>query len=98
MCSSDLWTSHPVEKPFAVFDLVSELENPRTLKRFSLSDKLLSGRRPKATVVPIEGDSLLKQMLWGSILADFVSIYVAILNGVDPTQVDLIEKFKKELA
>lgn len=92
------WTSHPVEKPFAVFDLVSELENPRTLKRFSLSDKLLSGRRPKSTVVPIEGDSLLKQMLWGSILADFVSIYVAILNGVDPTQVDLIEKFKKELA
>jgi len=91
------WTSHPVEKPFAVFDLVSELENPRTLKRFSLSDKLLSGRRPKATVVPIEGDSLLKQMLWGSILADFVSIYVAILNGVDPTQVDLIEKFKKAL-
>lgn len=92
------WTSHPVEKPFAVFDLVSELENPRVLKRFALSDKLLSGRRPKSTVVPIEGDTLLKQMLWGCVLADFVSIYVAILNGVDPTQVDLIEKFKKELA
>lgn len=91
------WTSHPVEKPFAVFDLVSELENPRILKRFALSDKLLSGRRPKSTVVPIEGDTLLKQMLWGCVLADFVSIYVAILNGVDPTQVDLIEKFKKEL-
>lgn len=92
------WTSHPVEKPFAVFDLVSELENPRVLKRFALSDKLLSGRRPKSTVVPIEGETLLKQMLWGCVLADFVSIYVAILNGVDPTQVDLIEKFKKELA
>lgn len=92
------WTSHPIEKPFAVFDLVSELEHPRVLERFALSDKLLSGKRPKSTVVPIEGDSLLKQMLWGCILADFVSIYVAILNNVDPTQVDLIEKFKKELA
>lgn len=92
------WTSHPVEKPFAVFDLVSELEHPRVLKRFALSDKLLSGRRPKATVVPISGDTLVKQMLWGCILADFVSIYVGILNNVDPTQVDLIEKFKKELA
>ena len=91
------WTSHPVEKPFAVFDLVSELENPRILKRFSLSDRLLSGKRPKSTVVPIEGDTLLKQMLWGCVLADFVSIYVAILNNIDPTQVDLIEKFKKEL-
>ncbi len=92
------WTSHPVEKPFAVFDLVSEFEHPRVLKRFALSDRLLSGMRPKSTVVPIAGDTLLKQMLWGCVLADFVSIYVAILNNVDPTQVDLIEKFKKELA
>lgn len=92
------WTSHPIEKPFAIFDLVSELEHPRVLKRFALSDRLLSGRRPKSTAVPIAGDTLLKQMLWGCILADFVSIYVGILNNVDPTQVDLIEKFKKELA
>ena len=91
------WTSHPVEKPFAVFDLVSELEHPRVLKRFSLSDRLLSGMRPKSTVIPLQGGSLLQQMLWGCILADFVSIYVGILNGVDPTKVDLIEKFKKEL-
>lgn len=91
------WTSHPVEKPFAVFDLLSDLEHPRILRRFELSDKLLSGRRPKATVVPLAGNTLIRQMLWGCILADFVSIYVAILNNVDPTPVDLIEKFKKEL-
>ena len=91
------WTSHPVEKPFVVFDLVSELEHPRILKRFTLSDKLLSGRRPKANEVSLVGDSVLRQMLWGCVLADFVSIYVGILNGVDPTEVDLIEKFKKQL-
>lgn len=91
------WTSHPIEKPFVVFDLVSDLEHPRILRRFELSDKLLSGRRPKAQVVELAGDTLVKQLLWGCILADFVSIYVAILNNVDPTPVDLIEKFKKEL-
>lgn len=91
------WTSHPIEKPFAVFDLVSELEHPRVLKRFSLSDRLLSGMRPKSTIIPVQGGSLLQQMLWGCILADFASIYVGILNGVDPTKVDLIEKFKQEL-
>jgi glucose/mannose-6-phosphate isomerase len=91
------WTSHPVEKPFVIFDLVSDLEHPRILRRFELSDKLLSGRRPKANVIPMGGDTVLKQMLWGCILADFVSIYVAILNNVDPTPVDLIEKFKTEL-
>jgi glucose/mannose-6-phosphate isomerase len=92
------WTSHPVEKPFAIFDLVSPLEHPQILKRFTVSDRLLSGKRPKATAVTLKGETLIKQFLWGSILADFVSIYVAILNGVDPTPVPLIEKLKKELA
>lgn len=91
------WTSHPVEKPFAVFDLVSSFEHPQILKRFEISDRLLSGMRPKATTITLVGDSLIAQLLWGSILADYVSIYVAVLNGVDPTPVELIEKFKKEL-
>lgn len=92
------WTSHPVEKPFAVFDLVSHLEHPQILKRFEVSDRLLSGMRPKATVINLAGDTAIEQLLWGSILADFVSIYVAVLNNVDPTPVVLIEKLKKELS
>ncbi|MDB5166962.1 MAG: pgi, glucose-6-phosphate isomerase [Candidatus Saccharibacteria bacterium] len=91
------WSSHPVEKPFAIFDLISNLEHPQILKRFEISDRLLSGLRPKATVINLAGETAIKQLLWGSILADFVSIYVAILNGVDPTPVNLIEKLKKEL-
>ena len=91
------WASHPVEKPFAVFDLISKLEHPQILKRFKMSDKLLSGKRPKAQVVKLRGETLLQQLLWGCILADFASIYAAILNGVNPTPVDLIEKLKKEL-
>ena len=91
------WTSHPVEKPFAVFDLVSSHEHPQVRRRFEVSDRLLSGKRPKATTVELAGDSLLAQLLWGSILADFVSIYVAILNGVNPTPVELIERLKHEL-
>ncbi|HET6746660.1 MAG TPA: bifunctional phosphoglucose/phosphomannose isomerase [Candidatus Saccharimonadales bacterium] len=92
------WSSHPVEKPFVVFDLVSHLENPRILKRFEVTDRLLSGLRPKAHTIKLEGDTAIKQHLWASILADFTSIYVAILNGVDPTPVDLVEKLKSELA
>jgi glucose/mannose-6-phosphate isomerase len=92
------WASHPVEKPFAVFDIVSSLEHPRILKRFEITDRLLSGVRPKSTVINLAGDSAIQQLLWGSILADFASIYLAILNGVDPTPVNLIEKLKQELA
>lgn len=91
------WTSHPIEKPFVIFDLISPLEHPQILKRFEVSDRLLSGKRPKANVIALPGDSLAVQLIWGCILADFVSIYVAILNGVDPTPVGLIEKLKSEL-
>lgn len=92
------WTSHPIEKPFAIFDLISPLEHPQIQRRFEISDRLLSGQRPKAVPITLAGDTLITQLLWGSILADFVSIYVAILNGVDPTPVPLIEKLKTELA
>jgi len=91
------WTSHPIEKPFAVFDIQSGFEDEHIHKRFHLSDTLLSGKRPKAKTVELQGESLLAQLLWGSLLADYVSIYLAILNGIDPTPVDLIEKLKKEL-
>ena len=91
------WSSHPIEKPFAVFDLVSGFENHRTLRRFAISDQLLSGQRPKAITIELAGQSVIEQMLWGGVLADFVSIYLAILNGVDPTPVVLIEKLKEKL-
>lgn len=92
------WASHPVEKPFAVFDLVSQFEHERIKKRFVASERLLSGKRPKANVVSLQGDTVLAQMLWASVLADFASIYTAILNGINPTPVELIEKLKAVLA
>ena len=91
------WTSHPVEKPYVIFDLRNRFEHSQVQRRFEISDRLLSGMRPKATSIELAGDSVLAQLLWGCILADFVSIYLAILNGVDPTPVALIEKLKHEL-
>lgn len=92
------WSSHPVEKPFAIFDLVSPLEHPRVTLRMSLSDQLLSGKRPKATTITLKGDTYLQQAVWACTLADFTSIYLAILNGNNPFPVDIIMKLKAKLA
>jgi len=91
------WTSQPLEKPYAVVDLRSKLESQQVQKRFEISERLLSGRRPAPLVVEAEGQTILEQMLWVVALGDFVSIYTAILNGLNPSPVDLIEKFKKQL-
>lgn len=92
------WTSHPIEKPFVIFDLRSNLERPRIIERMNLSDRLLSGKRPKANIIELQGDTLLRQLLWGLVLADYASIYTGLLNGVDPAPVPLIEKFKRTLS
>lgn len=92
------WSSHPVEKPFAVVDLVSDLERPRILERMRLTDRLLSGMRPKAIELHLQGDTPIKQALWVCVFADFSSIYAAILNHVDPEPVKLVEELKKELS
>ena len=43
------------------------------------------------------GETHLQQLLWASNFCDYVSLYVAILNGVNPTPVDLVEKLKAQL-
>lgn len=91
------WTEQPVDKPYAVIDLRSNLENDRIQKRFEVSDRMLSGKRPAAIVVQAVGDTLLEQLLWTIAFGDFVTLYTALLNGLNPAPVDLIEKFKKSL-
>lgn len=94
------WTSHPVDKPFQIFYLLSSYDNDRVKKRFDLSEKLLSGRWPSPTRVEAQGKTRLQQLLWTITLGDFVSVYTALLNGVSPIDMgddDIIERFKKEL-
>lgn len=91
------WSSHPVEKPFAVVEIRSNLEHPRVQKRFEVSERLLSGKRPAPIVVEPGGETLLQQLAYAIAMGDFVGTYLALLNGVNPTPVDLVEKLKVEL-
>ena len=92
------WSEQPTIKPYLVIDLRSNLEHPRIQKRFELSSKLLSGKRPDPTIISPEGSNILEQMLYCIMLGDFTTLYTAILNGLNPAPVDLVEKLKKELA
>lgn len=91
------WTSHPVEKAFSVIDLCSSLDQPQIKKRFELSEQLLSGKRPHPHRVEAKGSTVLEQLLYLSMLGDFVSLYVAMLNGVDPTPLPCVDKLKAGL-
>ncbi len=87
----------PKDSLLRVVQLQSSLDHPRVQKRFEVSNRLMSGIMPAPIIVEAQGESKLQQMLWTIMLGDFTSTYLAFLNQIDPTPVDLVEKFKKEL-
>src|SRR5581483_3606987 len=91
------WSKQPVDKPYSVIEHRSIFEHERVQKRFAVTERLLSGMRPSPIVVNAEGGTALEQMLWCVLFGDFVSIYLALLNGLNPAPVELVEKFKKAL-
>lgn len=91
------WSAQPIDKPYAVVELRSILEGSRINERFVISERLLSGRRPAPMVVDVQGDTILKQLMWAIALGDFTTLYLALLNKIDPTPVDLIERLKQDL-
>lgn len=81
---SGSWLSHPIEKPFIVFNIVSDFESKTLLDKALSIDRLLSGKRPKSNGINLIGENLIEQLLYGVVLSSFVSIYLAALNNVNP--------------
>lgn len=91
------WSKQPVEKPYAVIELRSTLEQARVQERFELTERLLSGMRPAPLIVNVEGATLPEQLAWATLLGDYVSVYLAVLNGLDPAPLPLVDKLKQAL-
>jgi glucose/mannose-6-phosphate isomerase len=73
-------------------------DHPQVQRRFDLTAELVARKAGIVHEVWSEGDSLLSRILSTLYLGDFVSLYMAYLNKVDPTPVEVIDYLKKELA
>lgn len=82
----------------AVVLLTSTLYHPRVQVRAPATAGVLARRGIPHQVLSVQGESLLAQMLWTIHTGDFVSYYLALLNGADPTPVDAITYLKERLA
>jgi glucose/mannose-6-phosphate isomerase len=81
----------------AVIVLKEPNAQPRIEARVAITREIMS-KRAEVRVVEAEGDSPLARVLWTLYLADFVSIYLAFLNGADPTAIAAINELKSRLA
>lgn len=70
---------------------------PRIARRVEVLRKVI-GNRAEQHEVWAEGQTLMERMLSLLYLGDFVSVYAALLAGVDPTDIGNIDLLKAELA
>ncbi len=82
----------------AVVFLRDRREHPQVRRRFEATIETIAPRAGAVHEVWSEGESLLARILSVICLGDFVSLYLAYLNKVDPTPVDAIESLKQRLA
>ncbi len=88
----------PVLERIGVVMLRDREDHPQVRRRFDLTCGLLTGRCGALHQVWTEGTSRLARIFSAVYLGDFVSLYLAYLNGVDPTPVEVIEYLKRELS
>lgn len=82
----------------AVF-LGDEGQRPELRRRLELTAEVVEATRAAGvTRVEARGDTALERLLSLVLLGDLVSVYLAVLAGVDPTSVLALESFKERLA
>lgn len=80
------------------FTLIRDVEDSeKTSKRVEISAEILRERAGGVQVVRSQGVSRLARLFSIVYLADYVTLYAALIRGVDPTPVDVINLFKSKM-
>jgi glucose/mannose-6-phosphate isomerase len=86
------------EHKFSFVILRDAGDTERMKKRIEVTKSLISGNVGGIAEVSSQGESVLARTMSHVFYGDYLSVYLAVLEGVDPTPVEIIEKLKKELS
>jgi len=91
---------HPAKlfKDFLVVMLRDSRMHPRVKKRMDITKEMIRKEGVELVEIWSRGEGLLSRILSLIYIGDFISYYLAILYGVDPTPVDRITYLKDRLA
>ncbi len=82
---------------FSVIFMRDPYDHPRVKIRFNALHSLIESSVKHVIEIKGDGENLLTRMFDLIYLGDWVSYFMAILNGVDPTPIPLISKLKNQL-
>jgi glucose/mannose-6-phosphate isomerase len=91
------WDGSPALGKFSGVFLEDADQHPRVRERFELTERLIGADAHTTLRVTTVGRSAVERVLSLVLLGDLVSLYLAVLRGVDPTPVDIVEQLKADL-
>ena len=83
---------------YAVVHFRDPASHPAVHRRFETMREVLEGERISFSEWEMRGESRLERVFSALLTADWISYYAALLAGVDPTPVALVEEFKRRLS
>ncbi|CAA9522105.1 MAG: Glucose-6-phosphate isomerase, archaeal II / Mannose-6-phosphate isomerase, archaeal [uncultured Solirubrobacterales bacterium] len=92
------WEGAPGLAPLAAIFLDDGGADDALRRRVALTAREIGAFASALEEVPAFGSTPVERVAAGVLLGDFVSVYLAVLRGVDPTPVEAIERFKRALA
>jgi glucose/mannose-6-phosphate isomerase len=92
-----LGTARELAGSVALVTLESALYDRRIERRFEVTSELFEEAGVSVHRIMVEGSTRLEQLIAGTAWGDFVSCYLALLHGVDPTPVPQIDRLKAAL-
>jgi glucose/mannose-6-phosphate isomerase len=72
--------------------------HPRAKDRIELTERLIAENTATTLRIETRGQTAIERIVSLVLLGDLVSVYVAVLNGIDPGPVVVLERLKAELA
>jgi glucose/mannose-6-phosphate isomerase len=82
---------------FTAIFLEDREQHPRVARRIELTADVVAAAGSPVERIATRGESRTERLLSLVLLGDLTSVYLAVLNGVDPTPVARIEDFKQRL-
>jgi glucose/mannose-6-phosphate isomerase len=92
------WRANELTKNFVLVLLRDRNDHPSISQRFDITKELIGNRAENALEIESEGQSPLARLLSLLLVTQLAAIYLALVRGIDPGPVEVIEKLKKKLA
>jgi glucose/mannose-6-phosphate isomerase len=92
------WDGAPELGRFSAVFLDDSDLHPRIRQRLELTRGLIAGNAAATYRIESIGETRMERLVSLVLLGDLVSLYLAVLRGIDPSPVQVIERLKGELA